>query len=436
MARSWERSRALLERARKSLAGGVSSPFRAQAPVPLHFEDGRGSRLKDADGNWYIDYTLGWGPSILGYRHPAMVEALGRAADSPYTYGAQHEREFLVSEKIQSLVPCAERVLYTSSGTEAVQIAWRLCRAFTGRRLILKFEGHYHGWMDSALISYHPRADQAGPWESPYPVTSSLGQVANVVDNVLVAPWNSIEAVERVFAERGPELAAVVMEPVLCNSGCIFPRPGYLEGVRDIARRHGALLMFDEVITGFRLALGGAQQYYGVTPDISTYGKAVAGGLALSGVAGRADILEMAVGGGVAFGGSFNGNPIVLAGAHAVLEVLSSDGGAPLEQARRIGESIMEGLRAAAARHGLPVLVSGFGAAFAVHFTPRTELAEYRDTLSDDPEMLHRLVIALLEEGVCILPDGRMYVSVVHSADDAAETLAAFDRAFTSFGVS
>ena len=430
MMRSWEKSRALLDRASRSLAGGVSSPFRARAPVPLHFEDGRGSRLKDADGNWYIDYTLGWGPNILGYRHPAIVEEVRRAAEGPHTYGAQHELEFLVSEKIQSLVPCAERVSFTSSGTEAVQLAWRLCRAFTGRNLILKFEGHYHGWMDSALISYHPAGDEAGPRESPTPVAPSKGQVPNAVENVAVAVWNSLEAVERVMARRGGEIAAVVMEPVLCNSGGILPRPGYLEGVREIARKHGALLMFDEVITGFRLALGGAQQYYGVVPDISTFGKAVAGGLALSGVAGRAEILELTIHGGVAFGGSFNGNPIVLAGSQATLGVLSADDGAALKHAHRVGGSIMEGIREAARRRGLPVLVTGFGTAFAVHFTRKPELVEYRDTLADDTEMLRRLVVALLEEGVYILPDGRLYVSVVHSDEDAKETVAAFERAF------
>lgn len=429
MPKSWEKSRALLERARRSLAGGVSSPFRVKAPVPLYFEDGRGSRLKDADGNWYIDYTLGWGPSILGYRHPALVDAVRAAAEGPLTYGAQHELEFLVSEKIQSLVPCAERVSYTSSGTEAVQLAWRLCRAFTGRNLILKFEGHYHGWMDSALISYHPPAASVGPWEDPTPVAPSKGQVPNAADNVVVAPWNSLEAIERVFARRGGEIAAVVMEPVLCNSGCILPRPGFLEGAREIAHRHGALFMLDEVITGFRLALGGGQQFFGVKPDLSTYGKAVAGGLSLSGVAGRADLLEMTVDGGVAFGGSFNGNPVVLAGAHATLGVLSADGGAALQQAHAVGESVMRGIAEAARRHAVPLLVSGFGTAFAVHMTRRNELHEYRDTFDDDPALLRSLVIALVEEGVYILPDGRMYTSVVHSEQDATETIAAFDRA-------
>lgn len=430
MGRDWRRSRELLERARRSLAGGVSSPFRAKVPAPLYFEDGQGSRLRDADGNWYIDYTLGWGPNIHGYRHPAVVEAVRRAAEGPHTYGAQHTLEFLVSEKIQSLMPCAERVSFTCSGTEAVQLAWRLCRAYTGRNLILKFEGHYHGWMDSALISYHPRPEEAGPPDAPAPVAPSAGQVPNAVENVAVAPWNSLEAVERIFAQKGNEIAAVVMEPVLCNSGCILPLPGYLDGVRQIAHRHGSLLMFDEVITGFRLALGGAQQFYGVVPDIATFGKAVAGGLALSGVAGRAEILELTAHGGVAFGGSFNGNPIVLAGALATLEILSKDGGAALQHAHRTGESLMNGISELARRHNLPLLVTGFGAAFAIHFTRRTELRNYRDLFDDDPILLRRLSVALLEEGVNILPDGRLYVSTVHSEADVHETIAAFDDAF------
>ena len=283
--------------------------------------------------------------------------------------------------------------------------------------------------MDSALVSYHPQANEVGPWESPARVASSKGQVPNAVENVVVAPWNSLEAVERVFDSRGGEIAAVVMEPVLCNSGCILPQPGYLGGVREIAHRHGALFMLDEVITGFRLSLGGAQQYFGVTPDLATFGKAVAGGLALSGVAGRAEILEMTLDGGVAFGGSFNGSPIVLAGAHATLGVLSADDGAALKQAHRVGERLIEGIREKAKRRGLAVLVSGFGTAFAIHFTPRTELREYRDLFDDSADMLKRLVVALLQEGVYILPDGRLYVSVVHSEQDAAETIAAFDRA-------
>ena len=189
----WPNSRALLERARQSLAGGVSSPFRAKAPVPIYFENGSGCRLRDVDGNEYIDYALAWGPLILGHRHPKMVEALRQQADLPHTYGAQHRLEFEVSEMFQASVPCAERVAFTSSGSEAVQLALRLARAFTNRTVIVKFEGHYHGWLDSVLISYHPAATEAGPADRPTPVLASRGQVASAAENVVVLPWNRPE---------------------------------------------------------------------------------------------------------------------------------------------------------------------------------------------------------------------------------------------------
>jgi glutamate-1-semialdehyde 2,1-aminomutase len=418
----------MLERARRSLAGGVSSPFRASFPVPLYFVDGHGARLRDVDGNEYIDYALAWGPMILGYGHPALVEAIREAASRPHCLGEEHELEIRVAEKIQQLVPCAERVAFTSSGSEAVQLALRLARAFTGRNLILKFEGHYHGWMDSALISYHPVREDVGPIEKPNVVLGSAGQVPNAADNVIVTPWNRPEILEQVFSEHGQEIAAVIMEPVLCNSGCLMPLDGYLRAAQEICRRHGALLILDEVITGFRMSLAGAQGYYGVTPDLATFGKAVAGGLPLSVVAGRRDIMEQMFGGGVAFGGTFNGSPVSLAAAAATLAELSRDNGMLLEQANERGRRLMEGLRAVARKLGLALTVTGFGTAMALHFTARTELMDYRDTLNDDREMLQHVLRRCLEEGLHLLPDGRLYVSAAHTNADIEATIAAFER--------
>jgi len=429
----WPTSRALLARAQQSLTGGVSSPFRAKFPVPLYFRDGCGSRLEDVDGNRYIDYTLAWGPLILGHRHPRLVEAVRAQAGRPHIYGAEHELEYLVSEKMQALVPCAERVAFCSSGSEAVQLALRLARAFTGRNLVLKFEGHYHGWMDSVLLSYHPAAQEVGPLDCPQVVVHSRGQTPKAADDVLVLAWNRLEDVERIFRARGPEIAAVIMEPALCNSGCLLPQPGYLEGVHAICRRHGALLIFDEVITGFRMALAGAQGFYGILPDLATFGKALAGGLALSAVAGRREIMELMMGGGVAFGGTFNGNPLSLASAQACLEELSAGEGAALTRANRTGEMLMDGLRKLARDESIPLVVTGFGAAFALHFTHRTELTHYRDTLEDDRALLARFLLRALEEGIYLLPDGRMYVSAAHSEQDATETLQALHRALVCY---
>jgi len=417
---NWSRSHQNLERARRSLAGGVSSPFRAKAPVPLYFRNGCGARLEDVDGNEYIDYCLAWGPMILGYCHPAIVEAMRRQAELPADYGAQHELEFEVSEQIQRLMPCAELVQFTSSGSEACQIAFRLARAFTGQNRILKFEGHYHGWMDGALVSYKPSVGQLGA-----PALGSRGQVPNSAENVAVTQWNDIDMLDCATADGG--IAAVVMEPVLCNSGCVLPQPGYLEQARRFCTERGILLIFDEVITGFRLSIGGAQEYYGVVPDLATFGKAVGGGAPLSGIAGRADIL-MQMYDGVAFGGSFNGNPVSLASANATLTELARDNGAALAHARRMGQRLIDGIRRMAR---IPVLVSGFGAAFAIHFTNRTELSDYRDTLADDTCLLNRFLHRALEHGLHIVPDGRMYVSAAHTDRDIDDTLALLEVVFS-----
>jgi glutamate-1-semialdehyde 2,1-aminomutase len=382
------------------------------------------------DGNEYVDYQLAWGPNILGYNHPRMVEAMRAQSERPYSYGAQHELEIAVAERIQACVPCAERVAFTSSGSEAVQLVLRLARAVTGRTRILKFEGHYHGWMDSVLHSHHPALEQAGPRERPCVVRESVGQVSNSVENVIVAPWNDVEVLERLLAEHAMTVAAVIMEPVLCNSGCLMPQPGYLQAAQELTHRHGALLVFDEVITGFRLALGGAQSHYGVIPDCATFGKAVAGGLPLSVVAGRKQIMERMFTGGVVFGGSFNGNPMSLAGANAVLEVLASDEGAAIKHANVTGERLRAGLQQLARQHNFPLRVTGFGAAMCLHFTRRDDLREYRDTLMDDRKLLQRFLYLAMEEGVILVPDGRIYVSIVHDEQDIEETLAAFARVF------
>ena len=424
----WQRSDELFERSKRSLAGGVSSPFRRNLARTLFFEDGRGAELQDVDGNWYIDYVLGWGPMILGHKHPAMVAALREAAERPHNYGAQHELECIVSEQICNLVPCAERVALTSSGSEAVQLAMRLARGFTGRNSIVKFEGHYHGWMDSALVSYHPGPGEMGPAGNPAPVLGSRGQVQNARENLIVLPWNDVDAVRSLFASSGDQIAAVMTEPVLCNSGSLMPAPGFLAQLRRITEQHQALLIFDEVITGFRIAPGGAQSVFGVMPDVATLGKAVGGGVPLSVVAGRREIMEMIVEGGVVFGGTFNGNPLSLAGAHATLNEISRSNGEPLTRAIKLGEELMAGLAAAAKRHGIALQTTGFGTAFSVHFTERTELATYRDTLDDDAGLLRHWLEECLREGIYLLPDGRVYVSVVHSSKELDRTLSGFDR--------
>jgi glutamate-1-semialdehyde 2,1-aminomutase len=335
-----------------------------------------------------------------------------------------------VAERLQNIIPCAQRVAFTSSGSEAVQLALRLARAFTGREQILKLEGHYHGWMDSTLLSYKPSLGEAGPLASPHAVLGSRGQVRNVAENVRVVSWNRIDLAQEILEREGSAIAAAILEPVLCNSGCLLPLPGYLQSLRSLCEKHGTLLIFDEIITGFRLALGGAQDYYGVTPDLATFGKAIGGGLPLSVVAGRQEVMELMFGGGVAFGGTFNGNPVSLAAADATLEVLCHNNGTPLARANQVGQALKEGIAGLGHKHGIRLLTTGFGTAFAVHFTNRAQLTDYRDTLDDNGELLARFLLEALAEGIHLLPDGRLYTSIVHSDEDIAQTLDAFDRAF------
>ena len=422
-------SRKLLARASQSLTGGVSSPFRAKAPVPLYFADASGARLKDVDGNEFIDYALAWGPLILGHKHPKLVEAMRHQADLPHNYGAQHELEFEVAERIQHMVPCAERVAFCCTGSEAVAAVWRLARAHTGRHRVLRFEGHYHGWHDQALISYRPAPDRMGPAESPCPTLDSRGQVPNVVDNTLVAPWNDVDSLRYLFQRYGREIAAIITEPVLCNSGCLMPEPAFLAALERIPREHGALLIFDEVITGFRMTPGGAQQYFKITPDLATFGKALAGGITLSAFAGRKDVMEGMLA-GVAFGGTFNGNPMAMAAASTTLGALAADGGAALAHANRMGALLQQGICEVAAKGGLQIAITGFGAAFSLHFGSPGPHRTYRDTLADDKEMLQRFLRLALDEGLYLLPDGRFYVSTAHTEPDIADTVAAIERTF------
>jgi glutamate-1-semialdehyde 2,1-aminomutase len=286
--------------------------------------------------------------------------------------------------------------------------------------------------MDTALQSHHATLEEMGPLESPRVAPGSVGQSANASDNIVVAPWNRPEILELILDRHAGEVAAIIMEAVLCNSGCIMPRPGYLEATQKLAQKHGALLIFDEVITGFRIAPGGAQSHFGVVPDLATFGKAIGGGVPLSAVAGRKEIMEQMFTGGVVFGGTFNGNPLSLTGADACLAELARDNGAALIHANCMGEHIRAGLRELARKYRIPLQVTGFGAAFVLHFNSNEDIVDYRDTLDDNFSRLSRFLYESLQEGVILVPDGRMYVSAAHTESDVEETLASLARVFAA----
>jgi glutamate-1-semialdehyde 2,1-aminomutase len=410
---SWQRH----QRSSRTLAGGVSSGMRRAAkPYPLYFERGAGSRVVDVDGNSYLDYGLAWGPLILGHSHPAVVDAIQRQAARALTFGAQHDLEFEVSELLNRAIPCADLVCYANSGTEIVQVALRLARAITGKRKFLKFEGHYHGWSDEALVAYHP--PQSDSVEKPSAV--GAGQLPH--DHVIVAEWNNREHVERIFAERAGEISAIICEPLLSNSGCIPPAPGFLEFLREITHRYGVVLIFDEVITGFRVDLGGAQGRWGVIPDLATYAKAVGGGVPLSVLTGKSEFMQKIANGEVIHAGTLNGNPLSLAAARATIGVLSADGVYPGMRAK--ADRLRAGIEGAMKDAGIPIVTSGDGPVFQVSFMSEPA-KNYRDTLRARSDLYADFAMGLLDLGVLTLPDGRWYVSAVHTDEDIDRTLEA-----------
>lgn len=419
-------------RAQRSLAGGVSSGLRRSArPYPLYFQRGYRCQAIDVDGNEYCDFGLAWGPLILGQSPAELVDAITEHLRNGFTYGAQHDLEFQVAERMVETIPCCDLVCFANSGTEIVQVALRLARAATGRQKFVKFEGHYHGWDDSVLVSYHPTAAEILSANGA-PVGAGAGQRAHT--DVLVAAWNDPQSVERIFASHAAEISAVICEPVLCNSGCVPPNPGFLEFLRRITRQYGALLIFDEVITGFRLHLAGAQGHYGVTPDLATYAKALGGGVAVSALAGRRDFMELIASGKVVHAGTLNGNPIALAAAKTTLDILSRDRHTIFDGLWKRGERLRLGLEKLLRDRGFKVVTSGGGPVFQLSFR-ETQATNYRETLASDPAQYRDFVLALLDEGVLALPDGRWYISAAHSDQDIEFALQAAAKVSLAAGV-
>lgn len=414
------------ERSRQVLPGGVASGVRRAArPYPLFYTHGRGARVWDADGNEYLDYGLAWGPLMLGHSPPAVAGAIRAQLERDLTFGAQHDLEYEVAEAMTAIIPCADQVCFANSGTEIVQVALRLARAVTGRTKYLKFEGHYHGWDDSVLVSYRPSPEEVERADGA-PVRVALGQRPDPI--AVIAQWNDEQSVRRAFDEHAGVISAVICEPMLANNGCIEPAPGFLEFLRDTTFANGALLIFDEVITGFRVALAGAQGRYGVTPDLATYAKAVGAGTALSALAGRRAYMDYIADGRVVHAGSLNGNPISLSAAKAALDYLAEPGNGVYPRLERLGGRLREGLTSILRDAGHEVITQGEPAIFQLAFRA-APARNYRDTWASDAARYSGFALALLDEGVLVLPDGRWYVSAAHTDDDVDRTLEAAARA-------
>ncbi len=426
----WSQSQALFERSQKSLAGGVSSNVRIAAkPLPLFFESAAGACMTDVDGNEYIDYTLAQGPMILGHSPAAVLDAVNMAMRKGQLYAGQHQLEIDVAEQMVELVPCAELCRFGLSGSEMVQAAMRLARAVTGRRKILRFEGHYHGWFDNVLISLAPPLDKAGPRKRPNVLPMTNGQTLSALDDFVVLPWNDLALVEQLFDEMGSEIAAVMTEPMMCNTGAIPPQPGFLQGLRDLCDEHGALLYFDETITGFRLALGGAQERFGVTPDLASFAKAMAGGFANAALVGKRELMQRFAE-DVNHSGTFNSNVISMAASAATLAELRRDDGAIYRHIDKIGSALIDGVREIAARHGLPLHVQGLPCAFHLSFNEDPPIRDYRDYARHaDKQRYEAFTVGLLERGVRAIGRGVWYVSAAHTEEHVEKTLEAIEEA-------
>jgi glutamate-1-semialdehyde 2,1-aminomutase len=422
------RSQELFEKARQLLPGGVNSPVRAFKAVggnPVVFQWGEGAYLTDVDGNTYIDYVSSWGALLLGHAPPPVVEAVCQAARRGTSYGAPHAAEVELAELICAAVPSVEKVRLVSSGSEATSAAIRLARGATGREQILKFEGCYHGAVDSFLV-------QAGSGVATLGLPDSPGVPKAVAELTLTAPFNDLSATEQIFAEKGDQLACAIVEPVVGNMGVLVPRREFLQGLASLCNKHGALFICDEVMTGFRLARGGAQELYQLRPDLTTFGKVIGGGLPVGAFGGRKDLMsKIAPEGPIYQAGTLSGNPLAVAAGIACLKELRRPG--TFERLEKVSNAIVDGISSAARAAGVPVVLNRVGSMWTIFFTDQP-VTDYRSAKKSDTAKFARFFHAMLDHGVYLPPSQfeAAFVSLAHGQPEVARTSEAARAAFDS----
>lgn len=424
------RSEALFQAAQAHIPGGVNSPVRAFKGVggtPVFFKKGEGAYLFDEDDQRYIDYVGSWGPMILGHANPVVIDAVRAMLDNGLGFGAPTAIETEMANKVCELMPSIEMVRMVSSGTEATMSAIRLARGYTGRDKIVKFEGCYHGHSDSLLVKAGSGALTLGEPNSP-------GVPAALAEHTITLTYNDIDNVRAAFAEAGDQIACIIVEPVAGNMNCIAPKAGFLEGLREVCDQYGAVLIFDEVMTGFRVALGGAQAYYNVKPDLTTLGKVIGGGLPVGAFGGKREIMShIAPLGPVYQAGTLSGNPLSMSAGLAMLNALSADPSI-YEQLEAKAELLTQGLEAVAAAHNIPFTTRFVGGMFGLFFTDQPEVNTYAEATACDTERFARFFQGMLKEGIYLAPSAYEagFMSAATSAADIDATLAAADRVFAT----
>ena len=417
----------LFEQARQTIPGGVNSPVRAFNGVggtPRFIDHADGAYLYDVDGQAYVDYIGSWGPMLLGHNHPAIKAAVIKAVEKGLSYGAPTEIEVLMDEKVRQIVPSMEQVRMVNSGTEATMSAIRLARGYTGRDKIVKFEGCYHGHADSLLVKAGSGALTLGQPNSP-------GVPADFAKHTLTCVFNDLDSVREAFTQYGSEIACIIVEPVAGNMNCIPPVPGFLEGLRAICDEFGALLILDEVMTGFRVSLRGAQGHYKIDPDLTTLGKIIGAGMPVGAFGGKKKVMQyIAPTGPVYQAGTLSGNPVAMAAGLAMLDLLLEPG--LYEQLSAKTARVAEGLKAAAAKHGIPLAITYVGGMFGFFFTEESEITRYEQVTRCDMERFKRFYHLMLEEGVYLAPSAYEagFLSLAHGDKEIEHTLAAAERSF------
>jgi glutamate-1-semialdehyde 2,1-aminomutase len=428
---TFDRSRHLFEAACNEIAGGVNSNVRlGNNPVPLFFARAHGAHLTDVDGNDYVDYALGMGPVILGHAAEAVTNAVKDSLSEGQLYAGQHAAEIELARLVKAAYPSADLVRFGMTGSEVVQAAFRVARAYTGRAKVVKFVGHYHGWFDNILLSLSPGVGPAlDKAEQGEPQLQSKGQVASAANDVITMPWNDIGAIRALFQSRGNEIAAVIMEPIMCNTGVISPREGYLVELRKLCTSHGIILIFDEVITGFRVGLGGAQGKFGIVSDLTVLAKALGNGFPIAALGGKREILAPTGTGVVNHSGTYNANVVSTAAGVATLRELSRDGGAVYASMNKVGAALIAGLQDAARRAKSDLRIQGFPTVFNTYFGPAEPATDYRSYQANDGAKQKRFVPLLLEEGIRPTSRGTWFLSAAHNADDVEKTVDGVEKA-------